>query len=89
MAHHIIKQPNGLYCIYSTVVDAFLIEDATRSDVIKSEQSDNIHLKKSHVKTVINNIIDLIDKGIDPYNGFPYDYETALKIHNRTIKDTE
>lgn len=89
MPHYIIKQPNDLYCIYSTVVDAFLIEDVSREDVICSEQSDNSHLKKSHVETVVNNIIDLIDKGIDPYNGFSYDYETALKIHNRTIKDTE
>jgi len=82
MAHHIIKQPNGLYCIYSTVVDAFLIEDATREDVIKSEQSDSNYRPKI-VKVAVNNIIDLIDKGIDPYNGFAYDYETAKEFDNQ------
>jgi hypothetical protein len=34
MGHQIIKQPDGLYAIFSSVVDSWIVYDATRQDVI-------------------------------------------------------
>ena len=35
MARLVVKQPNGLLAVWSTIVDNFIIEDATRSELIE------------------------------------------------------
>jgi hypothetical protein len=34
MGHQIIKQPDGLYAVFSSVVDSWILYDATREDLI-------------------------------------------------------
>jgi hypothetical protein len=34
MAHQIIRQPNGLYALWSTCVDNFTLLDATESEIV-------------------------------------------------------
>lgn len=34
MGHQIIKQPNGLLCVWSTIVDDFIIVDATPEELV-------------------------------------------------------
>lgn len=34
MSHITIKQPDGNWCIWSTVVDDFIVVDATREEII-------------------------------------------------------
>jgi hypothetical protein len=34
MGHQVIKQPDGRYAIFSSVVDSWIVYDATRQDVI-------------------------------------------------------
>ncbi len=38
MGHQIIRQPNGKYAIWSTVVDNFIVYDATVEEIIAEEQ---------------------------------------------------
>lgn len=35
MAKRLVQQPNGLYAVFSTVVDEFVVEDATMEEVIE------------------------------------------------------
>lgn len=37
MPHYFVKQPNGKYAIYSTIVDDFLLFDATQQEAIDHE----------------------------------------------------
>ena len=34
MGHQIIRQPDGLYAVFSSVVDSWILYDATRQDII-------------------------------------------------------
>lgn len=38
MGHQIVKQPNGLYAVWSSVVDNFILWDATAEDILVEEQ---------------------------------------------------
>ncbi len=40
MAHSLIKQPNGLYSLFSSVVDDFILFNATREDIVKLYQKE-------------------------------------------------
>ena len=45
MGHQIIKQPNGLFAVWSTIVDDFVMVDATPEEIIEEEikaRSDNV-----------------------------------------------
>jgi hypothetical protein len=33
MTDTILKQPDGRWCVFSTVIEAFVLEDATRTEV--------------------------------------------------------
>lgn len=44
MPRCIVKQPNGLYAIWSTIVDDFIIYDATAEDAIW-ESLEDIHMQ--------------------------------------------
>lgn len=35
MSHITIKQPDGKWCIWSTVVDDFIVVDATREEIVE------------------------------------------------------
>ena len=40
MGHEIVKQPNGLFAVWSTIVDDFVILDATLQELIDDEVND-------------------------------------------------
>lgn len=37
MGRYILKQPNGLYCVWSSIVDAPIIYNATKEDLYKKD----------------------------------------------------
>jgi len=59
MAHEIHKQPNGRYCIFSSVVDNIVFYDATKEDLIDfySERERELITKR------INETTEKLDKG--------------------------
>lgn len=61
-------QPDGQWCIYSTVVEEFVLEDATREEVMK------YHLSRGREK--IDRELDEIEEhGADPR----FTYEDAVE----------
>ena len=40
MSHEIIKQPNGLFAVWSTITDSLIMTDATPEDIIEKELDD-------------------------------------------------
>lgn len=82
MARQIIKQPNGLYAIWSTIIDDFVYENITIKEYIK------ILIKETKKRTKINiaEIVAQLDNGEKPYYQFTMTYKEALdykkEVHN-------
>ena len=66
MGRQIIKQPDGKYAVWSSVVDGFIILDATREELIE-EMGESA--RKEKVQEVTD-LLDSIDKGERPYHQF-------------------
>lgn len=58
MSHEIVKQPNGLFAVWSTIVDDFVMLDATPQDIIDDEVKD----AKERITNDITKITDELNK---------------------------
>ena len=85
MARMIIKQPNGLYAIWSTVVDGFVMLDATPQDIIDDRVKDYREESEKDVKRVI----EQLDAGEKPYFQFTKTYDEALAEHKQRHGEIE
>jgi hydroxypyruvate isomerase len=74
MAMQIIKRPDGLYAIWSTVVDAIVVDEATAEEV---EEEIGEQAKEQAVRGV-KAIIEKLNRGERPYCQFTKTYEEAL-----------
>lgn len=86
MGRHVIKQPNNKYAIWSTIVDNFIMTDATREDYINFR----IEEETERVKKDLTEIFDKVDKG-DRYHHTVHQWNEALslleEIHGRDELD--
>jgi len=79
MGHQIIKQPNGKYAVWSSVVDHFVMINATPEDIIEDRVLDSRE-------------IDKLEKGEDFFFGKSWEeaIETIKDIHgeaDETLKE--
>jgi len=75
MGRHIIKQPNGLYAIWSTIVDNFIMTDATPEEYVDFR----IEEETQRIKKDLKEIFEKIEKG-ERYHHTVYQWEEALKV---------
>ena len=75
MGHQIIKQPDGKYAIWSSVVDDFIAGDLDRADVLIEFAQDAF--KESIHRT--SRLLELVDAGGKPYHQFTLTYEKAME----------
>jgi hypothetical protein len=86
MARQIIKQPNGLYCVWSTIVDDLVLIDATPQDIINELVQKS---SKEHTEFV-NSTVDALERGEKPYYHYTMTFDEAVKeIRKRHGKNTE
>ena len=82
MGQQIIKQPNGKYCLFSSIVDNVTYYDMTKEEIIEvwTEKA------KKDFEEKVNNIVNKLDKGEKPYFQFTLSYEEMLQrileVHN-------
>ena len=82
MGQQIIKQPNGKYCLFSSVIDSVTYYNMTKEEIVEiwTEQA------KKDFEEKVNNIIGKLDKGEKPYFQFTKCYEemlqTILEVHD-------
>lgn len=79
MARQIIKQPNGKYCIYDSIINNITDYDMSIDDLIKNEVS----IFEEEITEKIKNIVNKIENNERPYYQFTKTYEDALS----TIKN--
>jgi alpha-glucosidase (family GH31 glycosyl hydrolase) len=92
MGQQIIKQPNGKYCLFSSVIDNVTHYDMTKEEIVKVwTQEAKIGFEKK-----VNDIASKLDKGEKPYFQFTLSYEEMLQkileVHNademQNVKNT-
>ena len=88
----IIKQPNGKYCLFSTIVDSVTYYNMTKEEIVK------VWTEKAKIdfEDKVSGIIEKLDKGEKPYFQFTLNYEemlkTILEVHSvdemQNVKNT-
>lgn len=74
MGRQIIKQPNGKYCIFSSVVDNVTHYDMTVDEIIEEWANE----AKNDITEKVKGIVSKIDNGEKPYYQFTHSYEEML-----------
>lgn len=85
MARQIIKQPNNMYSIYSSVPDAFIQQDLTKQEVIDF----CVEEAREKEKQQLVDLFDKIENNKRPYYQFTLTYEEALSKHNRSLENQD
>jgi len=73
MAYQIIKQPNLGFSVWSTVVDDWVITNATPAEIAAWMIEDSAH--RIHVQ--VEDIVRQLERGEKPYHQFTMTYEEA------------
>jgi len=75
----IIKQPNGKYCLFSTVVDSVTHYDCTPEEIIEIQKEK----ATSGIEEKVKGIIKKLEDGGKPYYQFTMNYDEMIE----TIKE--
>lgn len=78
MGRIILKQPDGKFCVFSTIVDNFIIENATPQDIINFY----VEERTQEITNEVNKTCENLNNGT-PDRRWGIDYEDAME----TIED--
>jgi len=73
MGHQIIQQPDGKWAVWSTIVNDFIIEDATRAELI----ADRVSAACLDAIASVEKICDSLQAGGKPYHNRTMTYQEA------------
>jgi hypothetical protein len=77
MGNQIIKQPDGLYAVFSSIVDGFVMYNCTPQEIVNEwVKEERIRLTES-----VKRIIEALDAGEKPYHQFTMSWAEALAEH--------
>lgn len=74
MGQQIVKQPNGLYAIWSSVVDSFTLYDATRGEIIEELVSDETR----RITEMVDRVIADLNANGSPYFQFKKSFDECV-----------
>lgn len=74
MGKQIVKQPNGLYAVWSSVVDDFVLLDATPDDIV----NESVNEYRQQMATNVLRVIQELDAGHKPYCQFQKTWQECL-----------
>ena len=80
MGHQIIKQPNGKFCLFSSIVDNVIAFDCTAQDIIDIQ----IEVESERIKAKVSGIVEALERGEKPYHQFTMSYSEMMKFIQRT-----
>ena len=85
MAHQIVKQPNGLYAIWSTIVDSFVLIDATPDEIIEDWTAS----ERERLKASVHKAVAALENGEKPYHQFTKSFEDCIRVIRHQHADDE
>ena len=75
MGNQIIKQPNGKYCIFSSIIDSVIYYDMTPEEIIDMRVEES----RKEITKAVNKIVRNLNKGRRPYYEFTKTYEEMME----------
>ena len=75
MSRQIVKQPDGRYAVWSTVVDGFVLTDATPEDIIE----DWVNQYRQEITSSVLHIVAMLEREEEPYYQFTLSYDECLE----------
>lgn len=75
MANQIIKQPNGKYCIFSSIVDNVTFYNMTEQDII----NERVKEAKEKIENDVKETISKLNNGEKPYYQFTLSFDDMIK----------
>lgn len=86
MGHQIIKQPNGKFGVFSSVVDDFVLINATEQDIVDFYTEKHVRETRLHVAQTIL----ALENGGKPAAQFTKTFEEALdwieEVHGKKLR---
>lgn len=76
MGRQIIKQPNGKYCIFSSIVDNVTHYDMTEDEIVEEW----VNEYREQIVEKVKSIISKLENGEKPYNNFTKSYHDMLSL---------
>ncbi len=76
MGHQIVKQPNGKYAVWSSVLDDFILTNAIPEQIIEDE----CNLEREKIAEHTRRIIDQLEKGEKPYYQSTLSFEECVEM---------
>jgi hypothetical protein len=73
MGQQVIKQPNGSYAVWSSIVDNFILLNASKEEIVEYY----IARESKRVKELVDELVERADNP-DSGNQFTLSYESAL-----------
>jgi len=75
MGKQIIKQPNGKYCLFSSVVDNVTHYDCTPEEIVEAL----VESYRGSVEIQVSNTIKKLETGEKPYHQFTMSYDEMIQ----------
>lgn len=79
MAIQIIQQPDGKFCLWSSISDAIVCYDADEDEVHEYFE----HLARDDMRRAVEHKLQAIKAGERPYCQFTKTYKEALREHRK------
>jgi hypothetical protein len=76
MANQIIKQPNGKYCIFSSIVGNITHHNMDVEEIINEFVSE----ERNRIVERVRDVVNKLDSGEKPYHQFTKSYEQMLEL---------
>ena len=74
MANQIVKQPNGLYAIWSSVVDGFTSVDNIPEEIVEGWVAD----ERKKIAATVSRVVAQLESGDKPYFQFTMTFDECL-----------
>ena len=83
MARQIVKQPDGRYAVWSSIVDDFVLVDSTKEGLIRFA----LREIEQDIRESTDEVIAKLDAGKKPYHQFTCSFDDCLRLIRETHGD--
>ena len=86
MGRQIIKQPNGKFAVWSSIVEDFILLDVSPAEIIEEFVEDS----RETIETRVTEIINTLERGEKPYSSFTRTFDQIIdEVKDRHGDNTE
>lgn len=83
VADQILRQPDGRFAIFNTIVDGFTLVDATKADLLEHY----VEKSRKDCASFLDKTCGQLERGGKPYHQFTMNWNEAAREHNRNFPE--